>query len=408
MSTVITSFNANKTPSFDSFPPLSLYIHFPWCEKKCPYCDFNSHTRNEAFNEQRYINSLIQDLEYELPQVWGRTIQSIFMGGGTPSLFSADAIDQLVSALRARLKLAPDCEITMEANPGTLKKNQQVLFENYKQAGITRLSIGVQSLDEEKLKSLGRIHSAGDAMAAIEAAGQAGFESFNVDLMYGLPEQTIAQAVNDLEQIISLSPSHISHYQLTIEPNTAFAHAPPDVADDDTLWQMQLECQSLLNAGGYQQYEISAYAQAGKQCRHNLNYWQYGDYLGIGAGSHQKLTLPAEQRIVRKIKQKHPATYMASVEVGEHCVSTKTVPVCDIPFEFMLNALRLIDGFEIHHFIAHTGLAMTDIQSSTDDAIARNWLEQTATGLRPTTEGLSFLNDLVALYLPKVQDIKKI
>ncbi len=383
--------------TFETYPPLALYIHFPWCLKKCPYCDFNSHAVTETVDEQEYIDALINDLDAELPNVWGRSVQSIFMGGGTPSLFSADAINTLLNALRARLKILPDCEITMEANPGTLEAST---LGQYQKAGVTRLSIGVQSLDNAMLKSLGRVHDADAAVQTIAAAKQAGFDSFNVDLMYGLPDQTVEQAQDDLQKIIDLAPPHISHYQLTIEPNTLFAVSPPVVASDDESWQMQINCQQMLAAAGYQQYEISAYAKPGFQCKHNLNYWLYGDYLGIGAGAHQKITLPAEQRVERKIKQKHPEQYKKAIQSASHCAKVNSVPTAELAFEFMLNALRLTEGFKADNFMQHTGLPLSSVQLQIDSAVERGWIIQSASHIYPTPEGQRFLNDLIALFLP--------
>jgi len=387
---------------FTTYPSLSLYIHFPWCEKKCPYCDFNSHEKNTFFDEEKYLAALIADLDAELPDVWGRSVQSIFMGGGTPSLFSAQAMDKLLNSIRARLKLLPDCEVTMEANPGTL---DQYDLSAYRAAGITRLSVGVQSMQDTQLQALGRIHSAVQARDTIVAAHNAGFDSFNVDLMYGLPNQTCAEALKDLQEIIDLKPPHISHYQLTIEPNTAFAVTPPELPDVDSSWEMQLQCQSLLGSNGYAQYEISAYAQPGQQCRHNLNYWHFGDYLGIGAGAHQKITLPAEQSIKRKMKHKHPATYidyaLSATEQQQHVKKHQQVAADDVVFEFMLNALRLTSGVSNALFTAHTGLPVAIIKPKIDKAKANGWLKQDVNSIIPTATGLQFLNDLNELFLPE-------
>ena len=383
--------------NFTSLPPLSLYIHFPWCVQKCPYCDFNSHELKKNLDEKSYIDALISDLEQELPLFWGRSISSIFMGGGTPSLFSPESIDRLLSALRARLTFAPNIEITMEANPGTVEQGK---FIEFNAAGINRLSMGIQSFSDEKLKSLGRIHGRKQAIRAAELAHDSGFNSFNLDLMYGLPNQSIQQAVEDIETAIALEPSHISHYQLTIEPNTLFHYQPPVTPDDDTLWEMQLACQSSLNQHNYLQYEISAYAKKGYQCQHNLNYWQFGDYLGIGAGAHGKISNANEQSIIRSWKVKQPQDYLNNAATEKRISGKKTLTRHDAAFEFMMNALRLNNGFETALFSQHTGLPISIIESALKQAEQKNWIEWDIKRIRPTDKGSQFLNNLLELFMP--------
>jgi putative oxygen-independent coproporphyrinogen III oxidase len=404
--------------------PLSLYVHLPWCVRKCPYCDFNSHEyRGGGPPFAAYIDALIADLEHDLPLVWGRPVRSVFFGGGTPSLFPADQIDRFLQAANARLRFAPDCEITLETNPGTAEHGR---FEDYRKAGVNRLSFGVQSFDDGCLRRLGRIHDSGQAEAAIKLAQDAGFDNFNLDLMYALPEQTIAMAVRDLERAFALTPAHISHYQLTLEPNTVFAVRPPaGIPDDDLAWEMQERCQALLKAAGYGQYEISAYARPGRQSAHNLNYWRFGDYLGVGAGAHGKLTVPAgigevtdangrqvaslsgakSGRILRRSKIKHPAAYLAVAGSAAAIGEDREIAVEQRPFEFMLNALRLVDGFAMSQFEARTGLDRSAITVALAEARTRGWLTPEADGddptgrWRPTDTGLRFANDVIALFL---------
>ena len=384
--------------NFTSLPPLALYIHFPWCVQKCPYCDFNSHELKNSLDEKNYINALINDLEQELPLFWGRSISSIFMGGGTPSLFSPESIDQLLSALRARLTFAPDIEITMEANPGTVEYGK---FVEFNAAGINRLSIGIQSFSNEKLQSLGRIHGRKEAIRAAELAHDAGFNSFNLDLMYGLPNQSLQQAVEDIETAIALEPKHLSHYQLTIEPNTFFHHRPPVTPDDDMLWEMQNACQTSLARHDYKQYEISAYAKEGYQCQHNLNYWQFGDYLGIGAGAHGKLTNAAEQTIIRKWKVKQPQEYLNNVFSDERISGSKVLTRNDASFEFMMNALRLNQGFETELFKQHTGLPISFVETALKQAEEKGWIEWNIKTIQPTATGRQYLNNLLELFMPE-------
>ncbi len=380
---------------FTGNPPLSLYIHMPWCERKCPYCDFNSH-QSDNFDEMGYIDTLIDDLQQELPLIWGRQISSIFIGGGTPSLFSVEAIQQLFSDLRSLLNFNPSIEISMEANPGSADESH---FRGYREAGINRLSIGIQSFDNNSLQAIGRIHNGAQSTAAFNKARMAGFDNINLDLMYALPGQTLDQVMTDVSQAINLKPEHISLYQLTIEPNTLFhSHMPANIADDDLSWDMLQQAQQALSSAGYQQYEISAYAQKNKQCLHNLNYWQFGDYLGIGAGSHGKITLPAENRIIRRTRSRHPESYMQ--QKGRNRITEeRELNEQDLAFEFMLNALRLVEGFDIALFRQHCGLSPLILDTAIHQAIELELLTDTGGHLKPTSLGLQFHNDLQALFL---------
>ena len=383
---------------FTALPPLSLYVHLPWCVRKCPYCDFNSHEARDAVPERAYIDALIADLEQELPSIWGRPIETVFFGGGTPSLFSPEGIDRLLSQLRALLNLSATAEITMEANPGTFEAGR---FTAFRAAGVNRLSIGVQSFNDALLQRLGRIHGAREALAAAEHARTAGFEEINLDLMFGLPVQSLAEALIDIEQAIALQPTHISHYQLTIEPNTHFAHTPPSLPDEDLMWEMQQRCQTRLAEQGYLQYEVSAYARAGHRCRHNLNYWLFGDYLGIGAGAHGKLSSAQTQRIQRSAKLRHPRDYMAQATTAARIASSHSLTRREAGFEFMLNALRLTDGFPVALFAQHTGLPITVVEQPLRAAEERGLIEWDMHHIRPTELGRRFLNDLTALFLPE-------
>ncbi len=383
--------------NFTNLPPLALYIHFPWCVQKCPYCDFNSHELKKSLDEKSYINALISDLEQELPLFWGRSISSIFMGGGTPSLFSPESIDQLISALRARLTFAPDIEITMEANPGTVELGK---FKEFSSAGINRLSIGIQSFSDDKLEKLGRIHGRKEAIRAAELAHDAGFNSFNLDLMYGLPNQSLQQAVEDIETAIALEPKHLSHYQLTIEPNTFFHHQPPPTPDDDKLWEMQEACQTSIAKHGYSQYEISAYAKEGFQCQHNLNYWQFGDYIGIGAGAHGKLTNAPEQKINRSWKVKQPQEYLDKAASEKRIAGEKILTRGDATFEFMMNALRLNNGFETEVFQQHVGLPISVVEKALKQAEEKEWISWDLKRIKPTDTGRQYLNNLLELFMP--------
>ena len=381
-----------------SLPPLSLYVHLPWCLKKCPYCDFNSHEwrgSDDARSVQdRYIDALFADLEASLPLIWGRTVHTIFFGGGTPSLFSPDAIDRLVSGLRARLRLSADCEITLEANPGTFEKDR---FKAFRQAGITRLSIGVQSFNDAHLKALGRVHDRAQALVAVNEAAQV-FDTFNLDLMYALPGQTLAQLTEDVETALSFSPPHLSIYHLTIEPNTLFAKHPPVLPEDDDAFAMMDRITERTAAAGLGRYEISAYAKPGHACAHNLNYWQFGDYLGIGAGAHSKLSFA--HRIVRQVRFREPQLYIKQAMQGAPVTQSDEVSRADLPFEFMLNALRLKEGFALTDFMERTGLAMTSIQKGLQQAEAKGLIARDWTRVWPTAQGFDFLSDLQALFLP--------
>jgi putative oxygen-independent coproporphyrinogen III oxidase len=382
---------------FQTLPPLSLYVHVPWCVRKCPYCDFNSHeVRNDAIPEQAYVDALLRDLEYDLPRAWGRRVQSVYLGGGTPSLFSAEAVDRLLSGLRARLPFAPGAEITLEANPGAV---EQARFVGYRQAGVNRLSIGVQSFADDKLRALGRIHGGEEALRAAAAARAAGFENFNLDLMFGLPDQDAGQALADLETALAQAPSHLSLYQLTLEPNTLFHARPPELPGDESVWEAQQALQARLAQAGLTQYEISAYARPGQESRHNLNYWMFGDYLGIGAGAHGKLSHAGG--VTRLWKVKHPREYLAGAGGDEAVGGREEIGGGDVAFEFMMNALRLNDGFTPEQFDERTGLRLPSVEQGLEAAQARGLLERSATRIRPTEQGRRFLNDLLTLFLPQ-------
>lgn len=379
---------------FTILPPLSLYIHIPWCVQKCPYCDFNSHVQPATVPEQVYIDTLLQDLEQHLPEIWGRRLSSVFIGGGTPSLFSAESIDRLLSGVRARLPGPPDIEITLEANPGTVEQGR---FNELHAAGINRLSIGIQSFNDDKLQALGRIHNRTEAIKAVETAHYAGFDNFNLDLMFGLPAQTIKQGLDDLHTAIALQPSHLSWYQLTIEPNTFFHSRPPRLPDDEAIWALQQQGQQLLDDRGFGQYEISAYARAGRQCQHNLNYWQFGDYLGIGAGAHGKISRSDTNSVTRHWKLRQPQAYM-DARPTDRLAGSRLLTTDELIFEFMLNALRLKQGFEIETFEQHTGLTVDHISTICHQAIDKQLLDATNQGYRPSDLGYRFLNDLINLF----------
>ncbi len=408
-----------------SLPPLSLYVHFPWCVRKCPYCDFNSHAARGAVPEREYMDALLRDLDAELSSVEGRRIETIFFGGGTPSLFSPESIAHLLDGVRARIAVAPNAEITLEANPGTVDTER---FKGFRDAGVNRLSIGIQSFDDDKLKALGRIHGRDEALRAAEAARDAGFENFadgtearaaghdcmdaggratqgtvaegrpgcgfNLDLMFGLPGQTVEQAVTDIRTAIELQPTHLSAYQLTLEPNTLFHARPPQLPDDDATWDMQQAIQTELTAAGFKQYEVSAYAKPDRECRHNLNYWRFGDYLGLGAGAHGKLTGAAG--IMRHWKVRHPDEYLKTAAVGGVQILTPE----DAAFEFMLNALRLREGFPAALFTERTGLSLARVEPPLREAEAKQLLERHNGAIRPTDTGRRLLNDLLCLFLP--------
>jgi oxygen-independent coproporphyrinogen-3 oxidase len=377
-------------------PPLSLYIHLPWCVRKCPYCDFNSHALREDLPEQRYVDALIADLEHDLPMIWGRPVISVFLGGGTPSLFSAESIGRLLDGVRSRVMLHPGAEITMETNPGTV---EHAPLEGYRDAGVNRLSLGVQSFDDGLLRRIGRIHGSAEARSAAERAHEAGFEHLNIDLMYALPGQSLAQAMKDLEVAIALDPDHLSHYQLTIEPNTLFHNQPPRLPDDELAWSMQDGAVDRLTDAGYQHYEISAWARPGGECRHNLNYWQFGDYLGIGAGAHGKVTHAAENRVWRYWKQRHPSRYLATAGTAECVGERHPLDAADLRFEFALNAFRLSDGVPETWYAARTGQALDVDDGAWHQALERGWLERQDGRIRPTEVGQRFLNDLQMLFL---------
>jgi len=385
---------------FPSPPPLSLYVHFPWCVRKCPYCDFNSHALRDDLDEARWIDALLADLERESAAVAGRPIGSIFLGGGTPSLFRPASIDRLLAGIRKRMPLAADCEITLEANPGTVEQGR---FREYRAAGVNRLSVGIQSFDDEKLRALGRIHNGREAHAAVEAAHSAGFPELNLDLMFALPDQTADQMLGDLGQAIALAPTHLSVYQLTLEPNTAFARHPPLLPDEDCAFAMQRRARERLQAAGFQPYEVSAWSRPDHRCRHNLNYWKFGDYLGIGAGAHGKITDTRAGCIRRRAKPRHPRDYLRAMDAPGSTPAGKTwsLTPADARFEFFLNALRLTDGFDVATFEAHTGLPWPASDPALATAVAEGWLEQNGTHLRPTERGRLFLNDLQALFLPE-------
>jgi len=381
---------------FNSNPPLGLYIHLPWCEQKCPYCDFNSYQVDGAIPEQSYVDALLNDLEQDLPLIWGRSIESIFIGGGTPSLFSAEAIDRLFSGLHALLNLAPAIEVTLESNPGSADTDN---YAGYRAAGVNRLSIGVQSFDDRQLKRLGRVHHAEQAQQALVSARAAGFENTNLDLMFALPAQNQAAARSDLEQAIALAPEHISYYELTIEPNTLFhSRKPEQLPDNDLCTAQQVDGQALLAQHGYRQYEVSAYCREGRESQHNLNYWRFGDYLGIGAGAHGKITLAAENRVIRRIRQRQPRRYLEQAGCNS-IISETELGAADLCFEFMLNALRLKQGFESSLFHDNTGLALNLLLPGLETARRKGLIEFNGTKIQPTELGFRHLNELQALFL---------
>jgi putative oxygen-independent coproporphyrinogen III oxidase len=383
------------TLSLPVLPPLSLYVHFPWCVRKCPYCDFNSHEADAGgIPEADYLNALAADIEASLPLVWGRPVISVFIGGGTPSLMTAGGLERLLSDIRARLPLAADCEITMEANPGTFEAER---FAAYREAGVNRLSIGVQSFDATRLEALGRIHDSEQAIAAIELARRV-FDNFNLDLMYGLPDQSRAEACADVETALAFTPPHLSLYQLTLEANTVFAKYPPRLPDDDTVAAMQDWIEERTRAAGYGHYEVSAYARPGHECRHNLNYWRFGDYLGVGAGAHSKISFP--HRVLRQVRFRQPMSYLERAGRGEFAAESAEVSRRDLPFEFMLNALRLSEGLPARLFTERTGLPMSAIEATLASAIERGLIVPDHARLRPTELGRRFLTDLQAMFLP--------
>ena len=393
---------AERTPStaalgnsveFRVSPPLALYVHVPWCVRKCPYCAFNSHEANGGIPERQYVDALIADLQSALPLIWGRPVASVFFGGGTPSLLSPAAIDELVAAFRALAMLSPEAEITLEANPGTVEAEK---FAGFRAAGINRLSLGIQSFNDDHLAALGRIHGASEARRAAQLAGEH-FASFNLDLMYGLPGQTRAQALADMETALGFSPPHLSCYQLTLEPNTRFAAFPPALPESDLCADMQEAIEERLAVAGYAKYETSAFARTGRQCRHNLNYWQFGDYLGIGAGAHSKLTL--HDRVLRQMRWKHPNAYLDKVGAGSPVHEESEVPASQLPFEFLMNALRLAEGFHPALFEARTGQQLGAIMPQLRAAEAENLLTVGPERIAPTLKGRRFLNVLLERFL---------
>jgi putative oxygen-independent coproporphyrinogen III oxidase len=382
---------------FETAIPLSLYIHLPWCVRKCPYCDFNSHEARGSLPEELYINALIQDLEENLPAIWGRRLSSIFFGGGTPSLFSAQGIERILTEVNTRLRFGPDIEITLEANPGTVDESR---FKGFRLAGINRLSLGLQSLQDEKLKALGRIHNREHALRAIDIAQQVGFDNFNLDLMHGLPNQTIEDALSDLRDALAWQPTHLSWYQLTIEPNTLFHHQPPVLPPEDVLWEIQSQGKLLLAEHGYQQYEVSAYCQPQRECAHNINYWKFGDYLGIGAGAHSKLTNIDKQQITRHSQVKNPRDYLDPNK--KFRAEARILTANESSFEFMMNALRLTHGVTVELFAERTGLSLTTMGPVLQQAKQKGLLVENSSLLCPTELGQRFLNDLVAMFLCRV------
>ncbi|MEQ1487033.1 MAG: radical SAM family heme chaperone HemW [Methylotenera sp.] len=382
-------------------PPLSLYIHIPWCVKKCPYCDFNSHESRhkngqnpeKSFPEATYVDALIADLELATPKVWGRKIKSVFFGGGTPSLFSAESIDRILSHVRMLTPLEFDAEVTLEANPGTVDAAN---FIGYKQAGVNRLSLGIQSFNSDFLKSLGRIHDSEQAFQAVELALKT-FEQVNCDIMYGLPNQSLKDAMQDAQTAVQLNPAHLSFYHLTLEPNTPFYRTPPSLPDDDTSAEMQEEIEALLTQHGYSHYETSAFAKAGKQAKHNLNYWQFGDYLGIGAGAHSKLSY--HDKITREVRPKHPNAYMEQALQGKAVEREWLISADELGFEFMMNSLRLIDGVPVNLFQQRTGLNIHVLEAAIKKAQSKGLLEINGGIMRPTLLGQRFLNELLELFL---------
>jgi len=378
-------------------PPLSLYVHMPWCVRKCPYCDFNSHAVKDDLPAEPYVEALVADLEQELPLVWGRTVQSVYFGGGTPSLFSARQIGNFLAAARARLDLRPDVEITLEANPGTIERDS---FSAYAEAGVNRVSLGVQSFDDQLLQAIGRIHGRREIEQSLGSLQASGISNFNIDLMFALPGQGFRQSRTDVELAVSAGPTHISFYQLTMEPNTAFAQNPPRVPDDDAAWEMQQRGLELLEENGYRQYEISAFAQGERACRHNMNYWRYGDFIAVGAGAHGKITTPADSRVQRYAKHRHPKRYLQGLETGDWRAETRVLQDDELVFEFFLNQLRLKQGVRVDDFSVRTGLPWQVVESRVQTALDKGLLEAGNGWFRPTSLGWRFVNDIQQLFLP--------
>lgn len=389
---------------FTQLPPLSLYVHIPWCIRKCPYCDFNSHEMRGDIPEDAYVDALLDDLANEMPLVWGRQFSTVFIGGGTPSLFSAKALDKLLSGIRALTALSPSAEVTLEANPGTF---EQTRFQDYRDLGINRLSIGIQSFNPALLTALGRVHSADEALKACDIAHSAGFEQINLDVMFALPEQNDQQLLEDITTALAQSTTHLSFYELTLEPNTLFARFPPTVPEDDHRAQMQDTIVQKLADAGFERYEVSAYARQSpgshNRSDHNMNYWQFGDYVGIGCGAHGKISSADTGSIVRRWKQKHPTTYLNAESAEKRLGQQNLIPIEDTALEFMMNALRLREGFTIPMFELHTGVRLDRWQRSIDKAIDRGLLEQAGLQLRATEQGFNWLNDTLQLFLPDEQ-----
>ncbi len=385
-----------------ALPPLSLYIHIPWCVRKCPYCDFNSHNAPQSLPQEDYVVALLRDLDQDLPLAQSRPLQSIFFGGGTPSLFSVDNIARIIDGVGARLEFAADIEITLETNPGTVEHGP---FAGYRRAGVNRISFGVQSFDDAALKRIGRIHDSSQADRAVKQAQDTGIGNLNLDLMYALPQQTLAGALDDVEKALLLQTPHLSHYQLTLEPNTQFAANPPSLPDEDGAWDMQEACQARLAQAGMAQYEVSAYARFGSECAHNLNYWRFGDYLGIGAGAHAKLTDAETGTIRRRWKLRAPRGYLEHAGTLRGIGGDDIIAPNQLPFEFMLNALRLNAGFPIVDFAARTGIALAAIESRLEEATRRGWIEIDRGQVRATELGQRFLNDVITAFLPTPRSI---
>jgi oxygen-independent coproporphyrinogen-3 oxidase len=387
--------NERRPLHFPDLPPLTLYVHLPWCVRKCPYCDFNSYEARGAVADVAYVEAVLRDLRGESPLVAGRPVEAVFIGGGTPSLFSGAAIARLLDGVRSTIELKRDAEITLEANPGAADAAR---FAEFRSAGVNRLSIGVQSLRDAQLRALGRVHDADDARAAVAAARSAGFDNFNVDLMYGLPDDDVEGELADLEQGLKLEPAHLSWYQLTLEPNTAFAHRPPRLPNDDFIAAVEERGRALLAAASYARYEISAYARAGRQCAHNLNYWRFGDYLGVGAGAHGKLTWPGAGAIERRVKARNPRTYLDQAGTSAAVSRESIAAPRPVALEFLLNALRLVDGVDVRLFAARAGQPLEAIDAARAAAVARGWLVANPAVLRATPLGLERLNRLLELF----------
>jgi oxygen-independent coproporphyrinogen-3 oxidase len=378
-------------------PPLALYVHLPWCVRKCPYCDFNSHQAPPQLPGREYAAALLADLELDLPLVWGRAVQSIFFGGGTPSLFDAEWVSDLLDGFRARIRVSPLAEITLEANPGTTEHGS---FSAYRDAGINRVSLGAQSFKNASLRRLGRIHGSDEIEMAVESIRSAGINNLNIDLMYGLPEQSLGDAVDDVRRALDCRPSHLSHYQLTLEPNTAFYANPPELPDEEVCWDMAEQCGTVLKDAGFGQYEISAWARDGFQCRHNLNYWRYGDFLGIGAGAHSKITLPAEQSVRRRVRQRLPQAWLQAMQTGKWLLEDRLINEEERVFEFFLNQLRLYDGVLKEQFAPRTGVAWGRVSERVENAVNKGLLTDNNAVLKPTALGWRFTNETQAMFLP--------